>query len=242
MFGSFANVAIYRLPRGLSIVSPCSACPRCTRPITWYDNLPLFSYLFLRGRCRHCGERISGRYPLVEAAVGALWVLLFLRIGWQAELPAFLAFGTVLVILSAIDLEHRRLPNRVLGPAAVLGLVLLVGAGGLSGDWFRMLQSLLGAAAYGVPMFLIALAVPAGMGGGDVKFAPYLGLHLGWFGLSTVFVGAFLAFLLGGISGIVLILLKRKGRKDALPFGPFMALGALTAVLVGGSLVRLWLG
>ena len=239
--GSFGNVVAYRVPRGLSIVKPRSACPNCGVEIAWHDNIPLVSYLWLRGRCRNCGEQISWRYPMLEFATGVLWVLLTLRFGLVAELPAFLVMGTAVVILSAIDFEHRRLPNKILGPAAIVGLSLLTFAG-FTGDWERFLFGLVGGLAYALPLFLIAVAVPKGMGGGDIKLAAYLGLHLGWLGLAYVGVGATLGFFFGAVAGVALIVAGKKGRKDPIPFGPFMALGALVAVFFGEPIVRAWLG
>jgi leader peptidase (prepilin peptidase)/N-methyltransferase len=240
--GSFANVAVYRVPLGLSVVSPRSACPGCGTTLTWYDNIPLLSFVALRGRCRTCGRSISLRYPLVEVVVGAVWVGMLQRIGIRPELPAFLAFATTLVILSAIDLEHHRLPDRVLGPAAILAVVLLVAATAAGAGWVRLEHAGLGALAYGLPMLVLGLAAPTAMGGGDVKFAPYLGLHLGWLGLRLVLAGALLGLIAGGLGGIALLIAGRKGMKDAIPFGPFMALGALAAILLGPAPLRLWLG
>lgn len=241
-FGSFANVVIYRFPRGQSIVSPRSACPSCGTPITAYDNLPIVSYLLLRGRCRHCQERISVRYPLVEIATGGLWAAAVLLLGLTPELPAFLGLVTALVILSAIDLEHHRLPNRILAVAGVAGAVLLSAAALFKGEYPALGTAALGVLAYGAPMLVIALIVPKGMGGGDVKFAAYLGGHLGWFGLGHVAVGAFVGFLIGAVGGVALMAVGRKGRKDPVPFGPFMALGALIAIPLGDEILKLWLG
>ena len=165
-----------------------------------------------------------------------------LRFGLVAELPAFLAMGTALIILSAIDFEHRRLPNKILGPAAIVSLGLLTLAAGLTSDWERFLFGLVGGLAYALPLFLLAVAVPKGMGGGDIKLAAYLGLHLGWLGLAHVGVGAILGFLFGAVAGVALIAAGKKGRKDPIPFGPFMALGALVAVFFGEPIVRAWLG
>jgi leader peptidase (prepilin peptidase) / N-methyltransferase len=242
VFGSFANVVIYRVPKGLSIVRPPSACPSCGKPIAWFDNLPVVSYLALRGRCRNCGERIGPRYLVVELANAALWVAVTIRIGLHPQLAAFLAFATVLVILSAIDLQTRRLPNAVLGPAAAIAVVLFSAAAAVSGDWGALGRAAIGSLAYALPLFLIAVIVPAGMGMGDVKFAAYLGLHLGWLGLGQVGVGAFAGFLIGAVGGVVLIATGQKGRKDPVPFGPSMAAGALAAFFVGGPVVQAWLG
>lgn len=239
--GSFANVVIYRLPKGISLGGR-SACPTCGNPIAWYDNIPLVSYLYLRGRCRACKSRIGMRYPLVELAVGSLWLVLFWRLGFGSVLPAFLAFATTLVILSAIDFEHHRLPNKILFPGALVAIVLLTIAAAVQGDWQRLLDSALGALGYGAPILAIGLAFPAGMGGGDIKLAAYLGLHLGWFGLWHVLVGALLGILLGGLSGSALLLFGIKGRKDPIPFGPFMAVGAIVSVLAGARILDFWLG
>lgn len=242
-FGSFSNVVIYRIPRDKSILTPSrSFCPHCEAPIAWYDNIPIVSYFALRGRCRKCGAKISSRYLFVEIAVAGLWLLLTLRFGVDAALPAFLVMATALVILSAIDLEHRRLPNRILGPAALIAIALLGLAAAVEGDWSNFLRSLIGALAYGIPLFLIAVVVPKGMGGGDIKLAAYLGLHLGWIGLGHVAVGAILGFFTGSIAGVALIVAGKKGRKDPIPFGPFMALGALLAVFFGDRIVGIWLG
>lgn len=242
VFGSFANVVIYRVPAGLSIVRPGSNCPACNRPIPWYDNLPLLSYLVLRGRCRNCESRISIRYPIVEAVTAISWVLVVRRFGLEAELAAYLLFATVLVILSFIDLEHGRLPTRIIGPSMFAGVILLAAASLSKQDYKSLLDAALGSAAYGLPLLALALAVPRGMGGGDVNLAGYLGLHLGWLSLLHVVVGAFSGFVLAGFTGIALIVSRVKGRKDKIPFGPFMALGAFVAVLAGKSLIRIWLG
>lgn len=243
VFGSFSNVIIYRIPRDKSILSPSrSFCPNCEALIAWYDNIPIVSYLALRGRCRKCRVRISPRYLFVEIAVAGLWLLLTLRFGLVAVLPAFLVMATTLVILSAIDLEHRRLPNRILGPATVIAVALLGFAAAIVGDWSTLLRGFMGALAYGVPLLLIAVVVPKGMGGGDIKLAAYLGLHLGWLGLGHVAVGAILGFFTGSIAGVALIAAGKKGRKDPIPFGPFMALGALLTFFFGDRIVGIWLG
>lgn len=241
-FGSFANVVIYRLPAGISIVRPGSSCPHCGRAITWYDNLPILSYLVLRGRCRHCRARISPRYLVVEVAAAVLWTGVTLRFGLSWVLPAFFAFVTALLILSAIDLAHRRIPNRVLAPATILAVILLTLAALGEGEPRRLVSAALGALAYGLPMLLLALAVPAGMGMGDVKLAGYLGLHLGWLGLWEVALGALGGFIAGGVVAVGLLALGRKGRKDPLPFGPFMAAGAFAALIWGERIIPLWLG
>jgi leader peptidase (prepilin peptidase)/N-methyltransferase len=146
------------------------------------------------------------------------------------------------LILSAIDFEHHRLPNKVLFPGALIAVVLLGIAAAAQNDWQRLFESGLGVLAYGLPILAIGLACPAGMGGGDIKLAAYLGLHLGWFGLWHVLVGALLGVLLGGLSGTALLLAGKKGRKDPIPFGPFMAVGAVVSVLAGSRILDFWLG
>jgi leader peptidase (prepilin peptidase) / N-methyltransferase len=241
-FGSLATVAVYRVPRGFSVVSPGPLCPGCEQPIAWYDNVPLVSYLILRARCRNCGGRISPRYPVVEVLTGLAWAAMVWRIGLHPELPAYLAFATALVILSVIDIEHHRLPNKVLGPASIAGAVLFLVAAAVTGRWVNLEHAALGALFYGLPMLLIGLAAPSAMGGGDVKFAPYLGFHLGWLGLRLVLAGGLLGLVAGGLGGAAALLIGGKGMKDPIPFGPFMALGAMVAILLGHSILQVYVG
>jgi len=241
-FGSFANVAVYRIPRGFSVVSPGSLCPACETPIRWFDNIPVVSFIVLRARCRACGKAISVRYPLVEVGVGLVWVAIVARIGIHPELAGFLAFGTALVVLSAIDIEHHRLPNKVLGPTSILAAVLFAGAAAIGGRWVNLEHAALGAVFYGLPMLVLGLAAPSAMGGGDVKFAPYLGFHLGWLGLRVVLAGGLLGLVAGGLGGAAALLIGGKGMKDPIPFGPFMAVGALVAMLLGPSILHVYVG
>jgi leader peptidase (prepilin peptidase)/N-methyltransferase len=240
VFGSFANVAIHRVPLGRSVVRPRSACPSCSTALSGIENVPVLSWLVLRGRCRHCQARISVRYPLIELATAAVWVLLALRIGWKPELPAYLMFGTTLVILSAIDLKVHRLPNKVLAWGSLVGVVLFALATLVKWDLRPLGRGLEGVVLYGVPMFVIGMISRGGMGMGDVKFAPYLGFHLGWLRLGFVPLGAFLGFLFGAVIGVLLVTLGRAGRKTQIAFGPFMALGAFVCILAGDTILRLW--
>lgn len=172
----------------------------------------------------------------IELTVAVTWLLTVARMGLRPDLPPFLAFMTTLVILSAVDLEHRRIPNRILGPMAIVAIVLLSAAAITYGRPELMTRTGLGALAYFGPMLLLGLIIPSSMGMGDIKLAGYLGLHLGWFSLTHVLVGAFLGFLVGAVIGVGLMIAGKKGRKDYVPFGPSMALGAAFMVLVGGSL------
>jgi leader peptidase (prepilin peptidase) / N-methyltransferase len=233
--GSFLNVVIYRVPRGESVVRPSSHCPGCNQPIATRDNVPVVSWLLLRGRCRRCGERISARYPAVELLTGVLFAAVTARFindqPWA--LPAFIYLAAVGVALAAIDLDVHRLPDVFTLPSyVVMGALLLLPA--VADDrWASYGRGWLGALALLGFYFLLRLLYPAGMGLGDVKLAGVLGLSLAWLGWRVLLVGGFLGFLLGGVAGIVLMLAGRAGRKSKVPFGPFMIAGSLIAVLAG---------
>jgi leader peptidase (prepilin peptidase)/N-methyltransferase len=242
--GSFANVVIHRVPRRESLVRPGSRCPACGTPVAWRDNVPLLGWLLLRGRCRSCRALISIRYPLVELAMGLLWFVVALRLageglGWAV--PAYLALAFVCLVLAMIDAATRLLPNRITYPAfpVVAGLLLLASLG--LGDLGRLGRGLLAAAAVGGFFFLLAVISPRGMGLGDVKLAPTLGLALGWLSWGTVGVGVFAAFLLGGLAGLGGMLALGLSRKSLLPFGPWLVAGALLGVLAGGEIAD-WYG
>jgi len=234
IFGSFLNVVVHRLPRHESLIHPASHCPGCGSPVKPYDNIPILSWLALRGHCRSCGEPISPRYPLVEAATAALCVGAVLANGSAVGIA--LGILTVLLVVPSalIDLEHRVIPNRITAPAAVLALVL-----GLALDPSGEPGRLLAGAAAGGFLLVAALAYPAGMGMGDVKLAAVLGLCLG------AAVGP--AILIALVSGVLLgaLIIARKGaaagRKTAIPFGPFLAVGALAAVFAGQQIVDLYI-
>ena len=239
--GSFLNVVIWRVPRGESVVSPPSHCPGCDRPVRPRDNVPVLSWVLLRGRCRDCHEPISVRYPLVEAGTAVVFVSLGVRIGLEPELPAFLYLGAVGVALALIDIDTKRLPNAIVLPSYVVGLVLLGAAALVDRSTDDLLRALLGMLALYAFYFVLAFIYPAGMGFGDVKLAGVLGLYLGWLGWAEVVTGAFLGFLFGGVIGLLLMAVRRAGRKSQLPFGPFMLAGAFVAILWGGALADLYL-
>ena len=241
IIGSFLNVVIWRVPRGESVVKPPSHCPRCDTPIRPRDNVPVVSWLLLRGACRNCGERISARYPAVELLTGAVFAGLAARLAYDPALPAFLYLGAVCVALALIDLDTKRLPNVLTLPSYVVGLVLLGGAALVDGEPRLVVRALLGMAVMYGFYFLLVLAYPAGMGFGDVKVAGVLGLYLGYLGWGEVFVGTFLGFLLGGLFAIAGLLLGKATRKSAVPYGPFMVVGAFVAVFVGGAVADAYL-
>ena len=232
--GSFLNVVIARLPDGRSIVSPGSACPRCQRPIAWYDNVPVLSFLRLGGRCRHCGGAISWRYPLVELATGILFAIAALARGAGPELVPALVLAAALVAITGIDRDHQIIPDVVTLPGIAVGLAfsLLLGQP-------RWTDALIGAAVGGGLFLVIIVASGGGMGGGDMKLAAMLGAFLGWRPLLVAILAAVLA---GGILAIGLLALRRKGRKDAVPFGPFLAMGGLVALFWGGPIIDWYLG
>ncbi len=232
--GSFANVAIYRIPEAKSLWTPRSFCPQCGKTIVWYDNLPLLSYAILRGRCRNCHESISLRYPIVELITGLLYLAVFAKCGfsWKAELLPYLFMVTVLVIVSIIDIQRQIIPNKIIYPAIPIGLAAMGIVALIRGDGNIILHSLIGFAIGGVPLGLLALAIPKGMGMGDAKLAAFTGIFLGYYQA----VGLFFGFLLGSILGILLMILGRKGRKSRIPFGPYLAAGALIALFWGPAI------
>lgn len=243
VFGSFGTVAAYRIPKRESLATPSrSYCPNCSTTIRAAQNIPVVSFLVQRGKCRHCGERISPRYPLTELITAVLFALSAWRFGFSTELFVYPAFFWTLVVLSVIDLEHRLLPNRVVYPLFLIGWAALAIAAFAASEPERLYDALLGMALFGGFFFLIAFLFPAGMGGGDVKLSFVLGTFLGYAGgIGVVLVGMFLAFLLGGVVGIAIMVMKGGDRKTMVPFGPFLATGAAIATFWGQGLIDLYL-
>ncbi len=233
MFGSFLNVVAYRLPRHESVVRPRSRCPGCGTPVAPYDNIPIISYLLLRGHCRSCKEPISPRYPIVEALTAALCVGAVLT--HESASGIVLSVTLILLIVPAalIDFEHRVIPNVITGPGAVLAVVL-----GTALDPAGEPARLIAGVAAGGFLLLAALARPGGMGMGDVKLAGMMGLFLG----PSVAVAIFVALLSGVLVGAVIMARKgtSEGRRTTIPFGPFLALGALVAVFAGQPIIDLY--
>lgn len=237
--GSFLNVCIYRIPAGRSIVSPGSSCPGCGTPIRWYQNLPVLSFLLLRGRCAACGVKISWRYPAIEALTGLLFVLVVYRFGLQPFVPVLWAFVAVLVVITFIDLDHRIIPNSISLPGiplCFLGSFLL--------PWVSWSDALIGILAGGGSLFLVAflyekLTGVEGMGMGDVKLLAMIGALLGW---RSVILVIFFGSVLGTLVGVPLMLLKRADGKLAIPFGPFLALGTLVELFWGPLILHWYLG
>ena len=238
-FGSFLTVVVHRVPKGESLVSPRSRCPSCGSQLRNVDNIPVLSWLLLWGRCRSCGARISPVYPLTELATAVLFAaaaLAFERV-WVAAIVAL--FLGLMVALSAIDLRHRIIPNRIVYPSFPIFAFFILAAD-LAGVGLDAPRAALGMLAYGGALLVVALVSPRGMGMGDVKLAGLIGLVLGSLGLRFVAVGAGVGIVLGGVGAIV-ALIAGASRKQALPFGPFLAAGAAVAVLFGEELASAYL-
>jgi leader peptidase (prepilin peptidase) / N-methyltransferase len=232
LVGSFLNVVIHRLPRGESLLHPRSRCVGCETQIAAYDNVPVASWLALRGRCRHCGARISARYPLIEALTATVFALVAAVTGIDAELWLKLPFAALMIAVAAIDLEHRIVPNKLLTPSAVWAVAAWAVL-----DLDFLPEALAGGVGAFAFLLIAALAYPAGMGMGDVKLAGVMGLYLG---LSVV-PALLVAFLAGSIVGIAIVVWQgRDARKTGLPFAPFLAFGGLVGVLAGSELTSLY--
>ena len=241
LIGSFANVVIHRLPAGQSIVKPPSACPKCGARLRSLDNIPIFSWLVLRGRCRACSAPISVRYPAVEALTG----LVFAGIGWRFGISwtgvgeAVLAGG--LVALAFIDLEHLLLPRRlVYATLTIVALVFVAGAASGS-QWHRLEVAAISAVVPWALFFAINWISPKALGFGDVRLALLIGFGLGWLGAAYAFLGFIVASVLGSLVGVALIALGKAGRRTPIPFGTFLAAGAVLAVLAGSPVVNWYL-
>lgn len=231
LVGSFLNVVAHRLPRGESVVSPGSRCPDCGTDVKPYDNIPVVSWLLLRGRCRSCGHPIAARYPLVEAGTGLLWAAVVAAHDDWAEVALGLILITALVPIVLIDLEHRLIPNAITGPAAVAAIVA-----GLALDLDGVPEQLIAAGIAGGFFLLAAVLYPRGMGMGDVKLAGLMGLCLGRAVAPAILIGLIAGVVVGGV--IMARVGTKAGRKTAVPFGPFLALGAVIALFVGDDIVN----
>ena len=245
--GSFLSVVAHRVPIGRSVVRPRSACMVCGAQIRSLDNIPVVSWLLLRGRCRDCGTAISARYLIVEATTAALFVAAALVIGVAWVLPAYWWFVAVGVALVLTDIDHKRIPNRILFPGIIVGAVLLtIGAVGDGADAGGGLEPFIragaGGAAYFTGLLVLALIARGGFGFGDVKLAILLGMFLAYQSWGVLATGVLLAFLLGGLQAILLLVTGIKGRKDPIPFGPPLIAGALIALAAGQGFVDWYIG
>jgi leader peptidase (prepilin peptidase) / N-methyltransferase len=236
--GSFLNVVVWRVPRHESVVHPPSHCPVCETQIKPHDNIPVVSWLVLRGRCRHCGTHISFRYPFIELLTGVLFAATGAVYHDSWALPAFLVLTAGLVALSAIDLETMLLPIRIVYPLLFAGLVLLALASLLEHDWHAYLRGIEGAAVVFAFFYTVHFVKPDGMGFGDVRLSAVLGLNLGWLGWGYVFGGLFTGFVYGAVVGVgMMVAMGARARKMHIPFGPFLAAGTITFILVGEQIL-----
>jgi len=238
--GSFVGVVADRLPSKESIVSPPSRCVACGVAIHAYDKIPVVSYLVLRGRCRSCGARIPPRDALTEIVTALLFVAVALRVPSPWILPAYAVLAASMVAVTAIDLEHLRIPTRLIYGTALVGAPLLVLASAGTHRWSALITAAVGAAAAFAAFFALFTAVPKGIGFGDVRLAGLCGGFLGWVGYREVAAGVLLGFVLAGIPAVVLLLLHRVNRRTQFPFGPFLAGSTMITVLWGPTLVHAW--
>jgi len=240
--GSFLNVAIYRMPRGESVVAPRSHCTTCERVIPWYDNLPVLSWLLLRGRCRGCGQSFSIRYPIVEALTAILLLGLSLQFGWTLGLAFAFYFACSLLVVTYIDLDHQIIPDRITLPGIAVGLVLALVAPAEM-RWPAVQSWAIGTLVGGGILWVVAWGYELatgreGMGGGDIKLLAMIGAFLGWQG---VLLSLMLASFIGSIVGVGWMVARGADSKLAIPFGPFLSLGALVALFWGDSIIHWYL-
>ena len=237
VIGSFSNVCIYRIPRSESIIRPGSHCPQCSKPIPFYDNIPVISYILLKGKCRYCGQPIPLQYPIVELATGLFYLALYLFYGLQLIAIVYMILCTLLIIISFIDLKERIIPDVLSLPFIVIGFILRFFLKSLS-----PVDSLLGILAGGGSLLIIAIAgtylfKKEAMGGGDIKLAAMIGAFLGW---QLTLLSLFLGFFLGSIIGVIVLIIN-KGKSDIVPFGPFIALGTMLSIFWGQAIIHWYL-
>lgn len=241
LIGSFLNVVIARVPNDESVVRPPSRCPRCEAPIAPRDNVPVVSWLLLRGRARCCGEPIAARYPLVEAATALAFGLVAAWLGPVVALPAFLYLAALSIALAVIDYDTKRLPFVLVAPAYPVAAVLLGVATFVDRDGAAAVRALVGGASLWLFYRVLHQVKPAGMGYGDVRLSGVLGMYLGWLGYGQLVVGAFLGFLVGGVGGLLLIAVGRGSMKTQIPYGPYMLVGAWLGAVWGGPVAHAYL-
>ena len=229
VMGSFSNVCIYRIPLRLSIVRPSSYCPTCKTRLAFLDNIPLLSFVFLKRKCRYCQGKISWRYPAAELLTGIFYLLVYMRFDFPVTI-IYTLLVTSLIIITFIDIDHKIIPNVITLPGIPIGLVL---------SYFflphSIISALIGLLGGSGLLLLMALIYPGGMGGGDIKMIAMLGAFLGW---EKVFLTIFLGSLIGSVVGIAMIILKKGGRKTKIPFGPYLAAGAILSIFLGNEIIE----
>jgi leader peptidase (prepilin peptidase)/N-methyltransferase len=241
VIGSFLNVCIFRIPRNISIVFPSSRCPSCNHPIRAWDNIPVFSYLVLGGRCRHCGAKISLQYPLVEALNAFFYVAVFWRYGFGWDSGVYALFCSSLLVITFVDIEFQIIPDRITLPGIVMGLLaglLLMPDPFMRTTLLGYKASVIGLLSGGGFFYLVAVLSRGGMGGGDIKMMAMGGALMGW---KTVMLTTFLGSLTGSVVGLFLMIFRGRGRKAKIPFGPFLALGAVITLFFGEEILAWYL-
>ncbi len=245
--GSFLNVCIYRLPRNISIVSPSSSCPVCNEKIKAWQNIPVFSYLFLRGKCYFCDSKISFRYPLVELLNGVFYILVYYRFGLTHYALFYMMFISVIIVITFIDIDYQIIPDKITLPGIFIGLIsgclflpdlLLISDFTYQVTELGFKGSIIGLLTGGGLFYFVAFVSRGGMGGGDIKMMAMVGASLGW---KAVFMTTFFGSIIGSIYGISLMILKGKGRKTKVPFGPFLSIGVIITIFYGKELLLLYI-
>ncbi len=242
LVGSFLNVCIYRMPRGESIILPSSHCPLCSTPIKIYDNVPIFSYLMLGGKCRSCKAKISFRYPLVEAMNALFYMALIWRFGFGWHTLIYFILASALIVITFIDLDFQIIPDSITLPGIFIGLVsgsLMLPDPFLRWSLLGYKASIIGALTGFCLFYMIAVLSRGGMGGGDIKMMAMVGALMGW---KSVLLTTFLGSLLGSVWGISLMVFKGKGRKTKIPFGPYLSAGAVITLFYGQEILYWYLG
>jgi len=233
--GSFLNVCIYRIPLGESISFPPSHCTSCSTRLRSLDLVPVFSFLATKGQCKYCGEKISVQYPLIEILNGLIYVLLYLKFGYTLEFLGYAILCSMLIVIAIIDYYHQIIPDTINIFGLVCGFVFhAINFNGFS----NLLQYVLGFLIGGGVLLLIAVVTKGAMGGGDIKLMAVLGL---WLGLKYTLLTLFLSFFLGGLISIILIAFKLKGRKDMIPFGPFIVLATIVTLFYGNDIISYYI-
>ncbi len=233
VFGSFINVLVHRIPRGISVISPPSHCPYCKRKLKPWHNIPIISYVILKGRCYYCNGKIPLRYLLVELITSLLFVIIYVKTGINWKLVQSLMITVIIIAISFIDLEHMIIPDKLNIALSITGLIFSISGKGIVGIKESIIGGLIGLFI----MLSIFMASGERMGFGDVKFLAAIGVNLGWKLTLTTFI---LSIIIGSIIGLTLMGLRIKGRKDPIPFGPFISLGAIISYLIGDELIRVY--
>jgi len=238
IIGSFLNVCIYRIPQNKSIAFPGSHCPKCSTPLKWFDLLPVLSFVFLKGRCRYCGERISPRYPAVELLNGIIYLFLYYNFGLGIDFFYYSQIVSVLIVIFFIDIDHQIIPNSLILVVFLWDIVFKIVSYFILNEPLSILNYLGGLAVGAVFFILIFILSKGGMGGGDIKLIGVLGFILG---MPLIFLNMFLSFVLGGIISIFLLIFKIKKRKDPIAFGPFLIIGFLISLFWGYEIIYWYL-